>query len=248
MLQITILGCGASLGVPIIGCNCSVCKSPSPYNKRTRSSIIIESLGTKVLVDFGFDIKSQLIRAGITNINAAILTHDHADHVSGIDDLRVFSFIHAKPFEIFTDLKTSNIIEERYEYLFKNKNLLSKPVGFFDKFNIENLEIQLFRQIHSSIGSIGIRVGNFVYSSDVSDFPEESEKFLQNIEVWILDCLSYKSNDCHAGLDKVLEWNNKYTPKQIYLTNMRHDVDYHEMSKILPQNIEPLYDGYQITC
>ena len=247
MIQVTILGCGSSLGVPVIGCNCSVCKSTSPYNKRTRSSIFINNGDSNVLIDFGFDIKDQLIREGITRLDAAILTHDHADHVSGIDNLRVFPLIQEKPLDIFTDSNTGQIIENRYKYLFNHNKLIIKPVDFFAKLKIGSLTIQLFKQYHGPINSLGLRIGDFIYSSDVNDFPEESKSFLYNSKVWILDCLDYKSNGAHAGLDKILLWNQQYQPKQIFLTNMRHTINYHKIVKELPDNIAPLYDGFKFT-
>ena len=107
------------------------------------------------------------------------------------------------------------------------------------------MDLQFFRQHHGSIDSLGIRIDDFVYSSDVADFPKESEQFLRSAEVWVLDCVSYVSNSRHAGLDKVLQWYEEYKPKQILLTNMDHLVNYHEILKVLPSNIKPLYDGYK---
>ncbi|HJD55486.1 MAG TPA: MBL fold metallo-hydrolase [Rickettsia endosymbiont of Pyrocoelia pectoralis] len=253
MLQVTILGCGASVGVPVIGCNCSVCLSDSKYNKRTRSAIYINDENSQILVDFGFDIRSQLLREKINKLDCAILTHDHSDHVNGIEDLRVFSIIKKQPLEIYTDHNTEAKLHQKFNYLFSDNALktgyalVTKPIDFFDKININTIEIQFFRQHHGPIDSLGIRVGDFVYSPDVVDFPPESEEYLKNIKVWILDCMDYTSNPNHAGLDKVLEWREKYKPKQILLTNMRHTIDYHEIIKILPDNVKPLYDGYKFT-
>ncbi|WP_375326456.1 MBL fold metallo-hydrolase [Candidatus Tisiphia endosymbiont of Nemotelus uliginosus] len=246
MLKVTVLGCGASLGVPVIGCECNICTSQSNYNKRTRSSIYIDDDNSQILIDFGFDIKDQLIREKIKKIDAAILTHDHADHVSGIDNLRVFPFIQNKPLAVFSDHATISRTEARNQYLFAPEKLIAKPIDFFTKCTINTIEVQFFRQNHGSIDSLGIRIGDFVYSSDVSDFPVESNDFLQDIKVWILDCISYKSNDHHAGLDKILRWNEQFKPQQILLTNMNHFIDYHEIIKILPPNIKPLYDGYRL--
>ena len=246
MLEITVLGCGSSLGVPVIGCDCAVCKSRSSYNKRSRSAIYISGNNTKIIIDFGFDIKDQLIKANIKELDGAILTHDHADHVAGIDNLRVFSFLQNCPLAIYTDIDTANIIEDRYNYLFVKKALIMRPVDFFAKFKVNNLEIQFFRQNHGEIDSLGVRVGDFVYSNDVVNFPVESEPYLYNIKIWILDCIDYISNDVHSGMDKVLQWNEKFKPEKIYLINMHHNIDYHTISKELPHNIEPLYDGYKL--
>jgi len=246
MLKITILGCASSLGVPIIGCDCSICNSDSVYNKRTRSSIYIDDHISGVLIDFGCDIKDQLIRENIRKITGAVLTHYHADHVGGIDDLRIFSFIQKRPLEIFTDHITAAAVDSSYNYLFANNYLAMKQVDFFTDFTIGTINIKSFKQHHGAIDSLGIRINDFVYSSDVSDFPRESEKYLHNIKVWIIDCFGYESNKCHSGLDKILYWNKIYSPSEVFLTNLSHKIDYDEISKILPKNIKPLYDGFQI--
>ena len=245
MLSVTILGCGSSLGVPVIGCDCNTCTSGSSYNKRTRSSIYIDDGNSQILIDFGFDIKDQLIREKIRKLDAAILTHYHADHVSGIDTLRVFPFLQGKPLEVFSDKESMLKVETCNKYLFAPDRLIARSIDFFSKLKINTMDLQFFRQHHGPIDSLGIRIGDFVYSSDVADFPKESEQFLRNVEVWVLDCVSYVSNSRHAGLDKVLQWHEQYKPKQILLTNMDHLVNYHEILKVLPSNIQPLYDGYK---
>lgn len=251
MLQVTILGCGASIGVPVIGCGCSICLSNSKYNKRTRSAIYINDENSQILVDFGFDIKHQLVREKINKLDCAVLTHYHSDHVNGIDDLRIFSFMEKKALEIYTDENTAANLHKSFDYLFGYNSFMqgsvleTRNIDFFDKIKINTIEIQFFRQNHGPIDSLGLRIGDFVYSPDVINFPSESEKFLQNIKVWILDCMDYTSNKNHAGLNKVLEWQEKYKPEQILLTNMRHTIDYNEITKILPDNVKPLYDGYK---
>jgi phosphoribosyl 1,2-cyclic phosphate phosphodiesterase len=241
---IKILGCGSSLGVPVLCCKCKVCTSELLHNKRGRSSIYISVNNTTLLVDFGFDIKSQLLREKISNLDYAILTHNHADHISGIDELRVFPFAKKKPLQIITDTKTADSMEIKYSYLFKNDSLQTWKVGFFDKIELENITVQFFKQYHGNVDSLGLRIGNFVYSTDVSGFYKESEKFLYYIENWVLDCCDYNSLPNHIGLDNVLKLNTKYQPKRIWLTNMGHNIDYYDLQKSLPENIKPLHDGF----
>jgi phosphoribosyl 1,2-cyclic phosphate phosphodiesterase len=248
MLKITVLGCGASLGTPIIGCKCSVCISGSQYNKRSRSSILINNNDTTVLVDFGFDIRSQLLSQKVSHIDGAILTHDHADHVGGIDDLRVFPYLCQAPLDIYTREDIVNKVSRRYEYLFGDNKLALKSANVHDNLNIKNMELRLFNQHHGSIDSFGIRVGDFVFSCDVSDFPEESESYLYGIDTWLLDCVDYNSNYSHAGLDKIFLWDKKFNPKKIYLTNMGHGIDYHKIINELPPHIRPAYDGLNLEC
>lgn len=248
MLQATILGCGSSVGVPVIGCECDVCSSDSQYNKRTRSAIYISDERSQILIDFGYDIRFQLLREKVKKLDAAILTHDHSDHINGIDDLRVFCFLQNKPLDVYFSAENQKIVD-KYSHLFTPTNapLSAKVVNFFDRITIKDTKLQFFKQYHGSINSLGIRIKDFVYSSDISEFPKESEKYLHNIKTWVIDCMDYTSNKNHSGLDKVLKWNEIYQPQQMLLTNMRHTIDYHKVQKILPNNISPLYDGYKFT-
>lgn len=243
MFKIKILGCGSSHGVPVIGCKCQVCLSRTKYNKRRRSSIIIEKNNVRLLIDFGHDIKDQLVDADIDSLKYAILTHDHADHVSGIDNLRIFKFLQDKPVKIFAESTAAKVVRDRYAYLFNKNELEIVEADFYEVLDIEGLKIQLFRQTHADVDSLGIRIDNFVYSSDVKAFPDLSKKYLKGIDVWIVDCLGYKSNYAHAGLEQVLQWQQEFLPRKIYLTNMRDEIDYHKIIRILPENIRPLYDG-----
>jgi len=246
MLEVDILGCGSSLGVPVVSCRCLVCKSDSPYNKRLRSSIIISQNETKILVDFGFDIKEQLIKADVSDLDGAILTHDHADHVSGIDELRVFFYVRRKPLDIFVLDSIAPSILDRYAYLFNSGRLNMNIINSFEEIKIKNMKLQTFPQMHGAIESLGIRVDGFVYSCDVREFSAITDKYLYDIDAWVVDCMDYKSNFAHAGLEKILEWDKKYKPKRIYLTNMNHNIDYHKIVTELPTHITPLYDMCKI--
>lgn len=248
MTEITIMGSGASLGVPVLACSCKVCKSTSKFNKRSRPSVLISKAGKNILVDFGLDVRQQLMRENITNLDAAILTHDHADHVGGIDDLRVFGYSTNTPLPIYSDSSTIDIISERYKYLLKEQRVkMIKLEGFESIQNIAGIEIQFFEQDHYSIPSLGFRIGDFVYSNDVIKYPASSEKFLKNVKNFVVDCMDYKSTRSHSGLEEVLEWNKKFTPEFVWLTNMSHTIDYEEIQKHLPENIRPAYDGLKIS-
>jgi len=247
MLEITILGCGASLGVPVLACKCRICMSTDPYNKRARPSILISKADKNILVDFGLDVRMQLMRENITSLDAAILTHDHADHVGGIDDLRVFGYDTDDALSIYSDPKTIDIISNRYNYMIKEKRIkMSKLDGYESIHNIAGVDIQFFEQDHYSMKSLGLRIGDFVYTNDVIAYPVESEKFLMNAKTCVIDCMDYTSTLAHFGLDKVLLWNEKYRPEFVWLTNMSHTIDYFEIQKQLPSNMKPLYDGQKI--
>ena len=252
-MQINILGCGSSVGVPVIGCKCPVCTSQNSKNIRLRSAILISTENKdNILIDFGADMKQQFIKYDICNLSAAILTHDHADHVNGIDDLKIFSFINKSPLPVYSDSITINSISQRFKYMFQSEEaddhwgknrILPVVVTPEVETRICGLDFMFFQQHHGLIDSLGIRVGNFVYSNDVVAFPKSSEKFLRDIDIWVIDCLHYQTTKAHFGLEDVLKYNEIFQPKQIYLTNMSHSIEYNKIQSDLPKNIMPAYDG-----
>lgn len=246
MIEFTILGCGSSWGVPVIGCKCLVCNSDSHYNKRNRSSALISSGLTNVLIDFGFDIRHQLIKYGISNIDAAILTHDHADHVGGIDELRIFKILHQNTPDLYSDSNTIDVITERYKYLFDSNLLNPRKIDFYSSVQIGDINIEFFKQDHQVMDSLGIKIGNFVYTNDVVKYPEQSKKFLKDADVWVMDCVDYEGTKNHLGLKQVLELYEEFSPKRVYLTNLSHLFDYFDLKTKLPKNIEPAYDGLKL--
>lgn len=226
--------------------------SSNKYNKRFRSAILIISKEAKILVDFGPDIKHQLTLHQIENLDAIICTHRHADHVAGIDDLKPFGF-DKKQIDLYSDKSTLSYLKKNYSYIFKGTerlNSLFNPieVGFYDKIKIKDLEIQFFKQNHYSLPTLGIRIEDFVYSIDVKNFPKKSLLYLKNIKNWIVDCIDYEGTDPHMGLNEVIELKNIVDPQNIFLTNLSHNIEYEEISKILPSNIKACYDDLVILC
>ncbi|KJV56551.1 metallo-beta-lactamase superfamily protein [Orientia chuto str. Dubai] len=244
MWKIVVLGCGPSLGVPIVGCKCSVCISDTEFNKRLRSSLYLQyNNEVSILIDCGCDIRFQLLRANITKLDAVILTHRHSDHVAGIDNLRVFAYQNSCALDVYANVETIDYITKNYSYLFKKNLLNAIKIDDYSMININGKEIITFQQNHGEINSLGIRIKNFVYSNDVREFPEKSHQFLHKIDVWVLDCLQKIATDAHAGLDEIIKWNKKFMPKKIYLTNMNHTIDYYQIQHILPENVNIAYDG-----
>jgi phosphoribosyl 1,2-cyclic phosphate phosphodiesterase len=244
MIELKVLGCGSSLGVPVVGCDCFVCSSIHSQNKRLRSSLLLSHLGKNILVDFGQDIRYQLLRENINKIDSAILTHIHADHVSGIDDLRPFYIMHnLPPVKIYSEKFSFDIFNMRFPYLKDSEYFRRIEVDSYEAIVIEGIKFQFFRQDHGKMDSLGFRVGNFAYANDLINFYKESKKYLYDLDILIIDCISYQSTDTHSGLQQVLEWQKQFNPKMVYLTNMSHKIDYFEIQKTLPDNIKPLYDG-----
>lgn len=257
MSQITILGCGSSVGTPMIGCQCDICQSDNPKNKRTRSSILIEfDDGFQLLVDTSPDLRFQALREKMTTIDALFYTHAHADHTQGIDDVRAFNvnsggqMIHVYGTKICLDE-----LQERFEYVWKpftgpyvsRAGLVPHVVEYGDRITFsEKAEIQIFRQIHKPIESVGMRIGDVVYSTDLNEIPKESEPFLQNIKIWILDCLRHGESGSHTSFAQAMEWIDRYKPERVILTHMNHELEYEALKASLPSHIEPAYDGLKI--
>ncbi|AIL64932.1 Metallo-beta-lactamase family protein [Rickettsiales bacterium Ac37b] len=252
MLKIVILGCGSSAGVPVIGCKCNICISEEKRNKRTRSSILIVSDNGNILIDTSPDLRYQALANNINSISAILYTHYHADHVSGIDDLRSFNYISKGPLPIYADKETLCSLQSKFSYAFFNEyetlnwykpSLIVNEITNGKDFLVNGLKITPFKQAHGNISSLGFKFGNMAYSTDVNFLSDDVIGLLKGIKIWVVDCLGYKPSKSHAHLDLVLSWVEKINPQKVILTHMGHEIDYIALKKKLPNFIEPAYDG-----
>ena len=248
-MQVTILGCGSSHGVPSLNCDCFVCKSENIKNKRKRASIFVETQKTKILIDTSPDLRQQCLENDIRRIDAIIYTHDHSDHVAGIDDARRLCK-NRQPIDAYIDDVTFDKLNKRYDYIFQTSDPLYYPLLKrikLDPFQkIGDINVVAFDQIHGSIISQGIRLDNVAYSTDFNEIPEESLAKLENLDVWIVDCLRYSYAPTHSYLEKSLLLIERVKPKLAVLVHMGHEIEYEVMSKILPKNIIAAYDNMKI--
>ena len=248
-MQVTILGCGSSHGVPSLNCDCFVCKSENIKNKRKRASIFVETQKTKILIDTSPDLRQQCLENDIRRLDAIIYTHDHSDHVAGIDDARRLCK-NRQPIDAYIDDVTFDKLNKRYDYIFKTSDPLYYPLLKRIKLEpfqkIGDINVVAFDQIHGSIISQGIRLDNVAYSTDFNEIPEESLAKLENLDVWIVDCLRYSYAPTHSYLEKSLLLIERVKPKLAVLVHMGHEIEYEEMSKILPKNIIAAYDNMKI--
>ncbi len=251
-MKITILGCGSSTGVPMIGCKCAVCTSTDPRNKRTRSAILVEDAGTRILIDTPPDLYQQAISNDLCTIDALLYTHAHADHTHGIDEVRSFNHHGDREIPCYTNAETFTELKERFHYAFLERPrphwfrpcLLENRIDYLKPFHVGAIEVMPFRQIHGLAGdTVGFRFGSFAYSVDVKTFPEESQPQLYDLDLWIVDCLRKSEAPTHAHLDIALNWIEEYRPKRAILTHMGHDFDYASFKDSLPGGVEPAYDG-----
>jgi len=256
MLKVKILGCGASGGVPMIGCNCATCLSDNPKNKRNRASIIIEKAGKSLLIDAGPDLRYQCLQNSIKSVDAVLITHDHADHVSGMDDLKAFNIIRNASLPIYSDASTIKFLHQRFGYAFSEMKTGAatwyKPqfdaieIDGNDEFTLGDMHIKTFWQGHGYGRSLGVRVGDFAYSTDLNHLDEDALSCLMNLQVWVVDCLRYHKAPTHAHLDMTLEWIARLKPERAILTHMSHEIDYDEIIAKLPFGVVPAYDGMVI--
>ncbi|HEY3637656.1 MAG TPA: MBL fold metallo-hydrolase [Rhizomicrobium sp.] len=268
-LLVTILGCGSSGGVPRLGGedgkgDWGACDPTNPRNRRWRCSALVqrqsESGITSVLVDTSPDLREQLLAAGVARIDGVVITHDHADQLHGIDDLRPVFHVMGRRIDVYTDWKTLDGIERRFRYIFDTpadslyppllqSHVLREP---FTEFEITGpggpVPVLPFWQQHGSITSLGLRFGPIAYSSDVNGLPQESFEALQGVRCWILDALRYTPHPTHANVATALEWIARVKPKFSVLTNLHLDLDYETLKRELPEGVEPAYDGMVIAA
>ena len=244
----TILGCGGSFGVPEIGCNCSVCSSNNPKNKRLRSSIYIQSQTTSLLVDTSPDLRQQALTHGIKHLDALLYTHDHSDHICGIDDIKSFT-CNDDIITTFLDQTTYDSLTKRFSYIFKQVSplypvrLQTNILEYNKVTKVGDIEFISFPQIHGKIISTGFKFGELAYSTDLNHLTPQATQVLEGIKVWIVDCLRYAWAPTHSYLERTVNWSEKIKPELTILTHMAHDIEYEELKNSLPKNIIPAFDG-----
>ena len=250
-MKITILGCGTSSGVPMIGCACAVCRSPDPRNRRRRVSALVESGDARLLIDTPPDLHGQLVDADVSRLDAVLYTHGHADHVHGIDDLRSINFHMGQALDAYGTAATLTAIRERFAYAFGPMGSgwarpSLNPVAIDGPFVAAGVAITPFPQQHGRGFTTGYRIGDMAYSTDVKAFPEEAFAALQGIRLWIVDCLGYRDHPTHAHLELTLEWIARVRPALAVLTHMSHQFDYETLQAALPAGVVPGHDGLTI--
>lgn len=251
-MKITILGCGSSTGVPVIGCTCGVCTSDNPRNTRTRASILWTLDNNKrILIDTSPDLRQQALRHHITTVDSIIMTHSHADHCHGMDEVRSFNYHRDDYIDFYADPITMHDIITRFAYIFKEHHRSHgwyKPCLIPHKVTpgrhiICDETAILFNQQHGRGTTLGIRIGNAAYTTDANMLDDTAFEALSNIDLWIVDCLRLNKAPTHAHLDMTLEWIERVQPKRAILTHMAHDIDYDTVSAMLPPHISLAYDG-----
>ena len=262
-LEITILGCGSSGGVPRADGNWGACDPTDPRNARSRCSLMVRRRSeappngqTSLVVDASPEFRLQTVAAGLKRLDALLLTHDHADQCHGIDDIRAFALIQRRRIDCWMDETTRASMMRRFGYVFEGEGAYpaiadihpTAPHG--EVWRIDGpsgaIPVTTFDQDHGDIRSLGYRFGSIAYSSDLVDLPEASFAALEGLDLWIVDALRYTPHPTHAHVDRALAWIERVKPRRAILTNMHIDLDYVELTRRLPPGVEPAYDGLRI--
>ncbi|MGF1503104.1 MAG: MBL fold metallo-hydrolase [Paracoccaceae bacterium] len=261
-LRFTILGCGSSGGVPRIGLdgpNWGACDPDDPRNYRRRCALLVERTGrggtTTLLVDAGPDIRHQLIDARAGHLDAVLLTHEHADHIHGIDDLRMVVFNRRALLPALTDRATAETLRRRFGYVFETPagsayppildlRLIDGPVEVAGAGG--RIAVTPFWVPHGDIFAMGLRVGPVAYTPDISDVPEEVWPLLEGLDCWIVDALRYRPHLSHANVETALAWVARAQPQRAVLTNLHVDLDYARLDAETPAHVRPAHDGLRL--
>ena len=249
---LTVLGSGTSMGVPTIGCGCAVCRSSDPKDRRTRPSVLIEYGGRVVLIDTTPDFREQAIRENITNLDAVLYTHSHADHILGIDDLRPLSFRHRPgKLPLYASAEVAEFLRNMFRYIFDadykfgglpqvELRTINGAVALFEA------EFVPVRVIHGETVIYGFRFGSAAYLTDHSEIPEESFEQLQALDILFLDALRYKPDPTHSTVENSLKIVERLRPKRAFFTHICHDLPHEETNALLPENVRLAYDGLKL--
>ena len=252
-MKIRILGCGTSTGVPKIGNHWGECDPNEPRNRRLRSSILVESGKNRLLVDCGPDLRQQLLDADIDRLDAVIATHDHGDHVHGIDELRPVSQAIGQPVPIYGRPDTLKSLQRRFAYAFEQSDFY-RPIleaqEIADSWTLGTVQVRVVDQPHGSANSLGVRFDeeerSIAYAIDFSNLTDDMAALYEGADVWIADCLTRSPHPTHAHLDGVLAWARELHVGRLYLTHMGNGLDYQTLVRELPDWAAPAHDGLEI--
>ncbi len=256
-MRVTIMGCGGSAGVPQIGGadghgDWGACDPAEPRNRRTRASIVLEAAdGRRLLVDTGPDMRTQLVTCGIPRVDAILFTHSHADHITGMDDVRILNRIAGTPLPGYGTARTLEDLTRRFDYAFKpwkppgfyRPVIVPRPFAYGDRLAIAGFDVATFEQDHRVLPTVGLRVGAFGYSTDVVNLDDAAFAALQGIDTWLLGCFQRAPHSTHAHVDRAVEWAERLGARRTILTHMGPDLDWAWMQRRLPSGVEPAHDG-----
>lgn len=248
-MKLTFLGTGTSQGVPVVACQCPVCLSNDPKDKRLRSSVMVETGGQCIVIDAGPDFRQQMLRQNVRHLNGILLTHEHVDHIFGLDDIRAFNWVQKQPTDIYAEERVQVAIRRIFDYVFATYRYPGIPEMHLHlienkPFSIGGLDVLPIRGLHYKLPVFGFRIGKIAYVTDVNKLePEEREK-LRGLDVLVLNALRKEEHISHYSLPQALQIIAEVKPKKAFLTHLSHQMGFHaQVQKELPENVFLAYDG-----
>lgn len=250
-MRLTFLGTGTSTGVPTLGCPCRVCGSSDPHDKRTRPSIMLEFDGRVVVIDTSPDFRGQAMREGMERLDAVLFTHDHVDHILGLDDVRPFYFRQRDPIPIFADSRSMDSLQRIFTYIFDQ----TYPYGGIAKldphliegpFEVCGEKVMPLPVFHGHLPILGFRVRNMAYVTDFSAIPEETLSLLEGLDVLILDALRHQPHPTHSTVEQSLGLVERLQPRRAFFTHIAHELAHQETNATFPPHVRLAYDGLKL--
>jgi phosphoribosyl 1,2-cyclic phosphate phosphodiesterase len=251
-VKITFLGTGTSQGVPVIGCDCTVCTSTDKRNNRLRTSVWIETPEASIVIDSGPDFRYQMLRANVRKLDAIIFTHGHKDHVAGLDDVRAYNYFTGRPMEIYATADTQDVLRREFHYVFGDRTYPGIPQLNLNTiintpFHINGLEIIPIRVLHYKLEVFGFRIGGFTYITDANFIAPEELVKAKNSDVFVLNALRHEKHVSHYNLPEAIDIAHSTSAKNSYFLHISHQLGLHEeVSNRLPKGMHLAYDGLEL--
>ncbi|HQS50995.1 MAG: MBL fold metallo-hydrolase [Sphingobacteriales bacterium 17-39-43] len=252
-MKITFLGTGTSQGVPVIACDCAVCSSKSKHDKRLRVSVLIEDQGKALVIDAGPDFRYQMLRAGVKHLDAILFTHEHKDHVAGLDDVRAFNHKQQSEIDIYAHIRVQEALRKEFHYIFSGNNYPGIPrlslntIEENQTFDVSGISVMPISVMHFKLPVFGFRIGGFTYITDANSISEEEKLKIKGSELLVINALQKTKHISHFTLDEALQLAAEIGAKKTYITHISHNMGTHrEVSKELPEGVFLAYDGLEL--